>query len=67
MGLQPHPTLSGLYVRGDGSDGILYTSHGVMTDEPECIKCFDVGFALLKPPMGRSAGPWDGQLVVCRH
>lgn len=68
QGLTPHPKFNGLYVNGDGSDGILYTSHGVMTDMPECTRCHDHGFVLAKPPLNRaSAGAWDGQLVACRH
>ena len=68
LGKKPHPTLRNLYVDGDGSDGVLYTSHGVMTDVPECAKCLDHGFVLAKPPVNRaSLGAWDGQLVVCRH
>ena len=75
QGLMPHPTLRNLYVDGSDPDGIVYTSHGVpayydverKTAEPECDKCLDAGFMLMKPPAGRSAGPWDGQRVVCRH
>jgi len=68
QGLKPSPKINGLYVAGDGSDGILYNSQGMMVDEPECHKCLDHGFVMAKPPISRaSAGPWDGQLVVCRH
>lgn len=68
QGLQPSLKINGLYVRGDGSDGILYNSQGMMVDEPECHRCLDMGLVMAKPPINRaSAGAWDGQLVFCRH
>ena len=74
QGMKPHPTISGLY-EDEARPGMVFTSHGVQaaqdferrTNIPACLKCLDNVFVLMKPPSGRSAGPWDGQLVACTH
>ncbi len=66
MGMEPDRQFPGLY-RDPKTPEILRNSQGMMTEEPLCSKCNDIGFAKISPPLSRpSRGAWDHELVACR-